>query len=366
MAFFIAHTGLYSLPAIAFDYNDVLYGLGYDLVNYNWSLYAISTSTGLLTMIGPANPGGTWRGMAFHPIDGNLWASTTTTDIWVIDPAHGTPTFVGYTGLFNGTQDLQFDKEGNLYGTSGGDGRISNLISIDQSTGVATVLSSLGFSSVSGLAARIEKPEGSHIGIFPKNVNFNEVMVNSNSALRTVIIRSIGTDTLTVSAITAPALPFSLSKVPSLPAIIPPGEKDSLEVTFLPTRVDTFDATITISSDDPDDPAKVISLSGIGVITGLEDDISQAGPPTRFSLHQNYPNPFNPVTAIRYEVPVTGRVSLKIYDILGREVTTLVDGVKTAGRYTVEWNAANLPSGVYLYRMQAGSFTATRKVVLIK
>ena len=91
-----------------------------------------------------------------------------------------------------------------------------------------------------------------------------------------------------------------------------------------------------------------------------------SGIPTRFYLHQNYPNPFNPLTTIRYEIPVTGPVKIKIYDMLGREVLKLVDEVKAPGIYTIAWNAANLPSGVYLYRLQANSFTATKKVVLIK
>jgi hypothetical protein len=80
----------------------------------------------------------------------------------------------------------------------------------------------------------------------------------------------------------------------------------------------------------------------------------------------NYPNPFNPTTTIRYDLPVDARVSLKIYDILGREIMTLVDGFVAAGYHHVELDASKLASGVYFYRLTAGSFTAVRKMLLLQ
>ena len=88
--------------------------------------------------------------------------------------------------------------------------------------------------------------------------------------------------------------------------------------------------------------------------------------PTEYALYQNYPNPFNPMTVIRYDVKQTGLVSVKIFDILGREVATLVSEIVPAGSYTVTWDASNLPSGIYLYRMEASGFEQTRKLVLVK
>lgn len=99
------------------------------------------------------------------------------------------------------------------------------------------------------------------------------------------------------------------------------------------------------------------TLTAIGDETGL---------PQEYSLGQNYPNPFNPATMIRYDVKETGHVSLKIYDMIGNEVATLVNETKQAGRYDVSFDASGLASGVYLYKMQAGSFTMTRKLVLMK
>jgi hypothetical protein len=88
--------------------------------------------------------------------------------------------------------------------------------------------------------------------------------------------------------------------------------------------------------------------------------------PIYFSLLQNYPNPFNPNTKINYNVPKSVFVTIKVYDVLGKEVTTLVNENKPVGNYSVEFNANKLVSGVYFYRMQAGNFIQTKKLILVK
>jgi hypothetical protein len=85
-----------------------------------------------------------------------------------------------------------------------------------------------------------------------------------------------------------------------------------------------------------------------------------------FSLGQNYPNPFNPGTMIKFDIPKSALVKLTIYDVLGKEVAVLVNENLTAGSYSAELNASNLPSGVYFYKLSAGDYTATKKMVLIK
>ena len=92
----------------------------------------------------------------------------------------------------------------------------------------------------------------------------------------------------------------------------------------------------------------------------------QSNVPNTFSLSQNFPNPFNPSTTIKYRVKETSKVQLKVFNILGNEVETLVSGLKPAGNYEVTWNAVNLPSGIYFYQLRAGSFTDTKKMVLLK
>jgi hypothetical protein len=85
-----------------------------------------------------------------------------------------------------------------------------------------------------------------------------------------------------------------------------------------------------------------------------------------YALYQNYPNPFNPTTTIYFALPSKSFVTLKVFDILGREVSTIVSEEMSTGNYTREWNAANRSSGIYFYRLQAGSFTETKKLILLK
>lgn len=88
--------------------------------------------------------------------------------------------------------------------------------------------------------------------------------------------------------------------------------------------------------------------------------------PVIFSLSQNYPNPFNPTTKIKFQLPQMSKVKLTVYDVLGRELKTLVSEEKPAGTYEVEFDGTNLPSGVYFYRIEAGQYTATKKLILLK
>lgn len=102
------------------------------------------------------------------------------------------------------------------------------------------------------------------------------------------------------------------------------------------------------------------------VLTSVENDVM----PQTFSLDQNYPNPFNPSTKIQYTIGNAGLVSLKVYDVLGHEVVTLVNSNQEAGSYTVPFNTSeaklNLSSGVYFYRLETGSFVSTKKLILMK
>ena len=100
-------------------------------------------------------------------------------------------------------------------------------------------------------------------------------------------------------------------------------------------------------------------------IVGVDDN-NHNPLPTEFKLFQNYPNPFNPATKIRWQLPVSSWQTLKIYDVLGNEIVKLVDEYKPAGSYEIEFNASSLPSGVYFYKIHAGSFVQTKKMILLK
>jgi hypothetical protein len=100
-------------------------------------------------------------------------------------------------------------------------------------------------------------------------------------------------------------------------------------------------------------------------ITGIKNTNSNINP-LYFKLSQNYPNPFNPSTIINFSLTKSDKVSLKIYDLLGREVSTLVNEYKPAGNYSVNFKATNLSSGVYIYKLQAGEFVKNAKMILLK
>ncbi len=112
------------------------------------------------------------------------------------------------------------------------------------------------------------------------------------------------------------------------------------------------------------------ALRGIGIRTDslgqLSAEIRTVSTPKEYQLNQNYPNPFNPSTVIEFAIPTADNVSLKIYDVLGREVATLLNERRNAGAHRVSFNATTLSSGTYFYRLQSGGFTQTKKMILVK
>ncbi|NUM74601.1 T9SS type A sorting domain-containing protein, partial [candidate division KSB1 bacterium] len=150
-------------------------------------------------------------------------------------------------------------------------------------------------------------------------------------------------------------------------------------VTF-PVGSTTQTITVVVNGDAVNEPdetffvnlsgavnATIVDTQGQGTITGTTA-VSEAEKviPTEFSLNQNYPNPFNPSTTILYALPKTAFVRLTVINPLGNEVETLVSATQVAGEYEINWNPKNLASGVYLYRIQAGEFVETRKMVLMR
>lgn len=117
--------------------------------------------------------------------------------------------------------------------------------------------------------------------------------------------------------------------------------------------------------------APALRLDGIRIATTWNalltaTDVEETSIPTKYELNQNYPNPFNPSTVINYQLPEAGNVTLKVYDVLGNEVSTLVNEFKQAGVYNAKFANSNLSSGIYLYRLQAGSFVSVKRMMLIK
>jgi L-ascorbate metabolism protein UlaG (beta-lactamase superfamily) len=127
------------------------------------------------------------------------------------------------------------------------------------------------------------------------------------------------------------------------------------------TYSDAFVARFTSPNKLVVHPGETIAL--VHVPTGV---IVKKTAPSRFELNQNYPNPFNPSTRIEFSLPGSSFVSLKIYNMLGKEVSTLISENLQAGNYSRQWNAISLSSGIYFYQLQAGKYTDTKKLILIK
>jgi len=123
-----------------------------------------------------------------------------------------------------------------------------------------------------------------------------------------------------------------------------------------------FYVMVTIS-DGSLSETKISTLITNPTIVGVEDNGSI---PTKFNLHQNYPNPFNPTTAIKFEIPKESYVTLRVYNSIGKDVAELVNRELSAGQYQISFDAKDLPSGIYYYKLQAGEFTQTRKMLLVK
>ncbi len=166
---------------------------------------------------------------------------------------------------------------------------------------------------------------------------------------------------------------YDLHSYVEMPHFISPTDLhiDPNFATYIESRGTPIAEVLTdIDGDIRDDDSTDIGADEFDGIVGVEDEKSL---PTEFALLQNYPNPFNPTTVISYQLPVSSDVTIKVFDILGNEIATLVNEYKPAGRYEVEFstsghsgNVRNLTSGVYFYKLQSGQYTTVKKMILMK
>jgi hypothetical protein len=157
---------------------------------------------------------------------------------------------------------------------------------------------------------------------------------------------------------------FLLDSVSSLSV----NDSSFVKIGFIPGSVKSFDDTLWIHND-AFDSALVIVLHGKGVHSLGTDGFGNL--PTEYMLHQNYPNPFNPTTVIKYDLPEGRSTVIQVYDILGKQIRTLIKGHEEAGFKTKVWDGTDdlgrpVSAGVYLYQIQAGEFNQTRKMLLLK
>jgi hypothetical protein len=115
-------------------------------------------------------------------------------------------------------------------------------------------------------------------------------------------------------------------------------------------------------------PQSIVFDPGNWILKDLQGvtEVNDLSIPVQYSLKQNYPNPFNPTTTIEFSLPKNGNVTLKVFNVLGKEVATLVNGPVESGTHKINFDASTLNSGVYFYRIDAGSFVDTKKMILLK
>lgn len=214
--------------------------------------------------------------------------------------------------------------------------------------------------------------------------DFGSVAVDADSVIHTFTIKNVGSTDLRLLGIihlldqSNPWIPPYIGitgtnasdfKVISEPSgTIAPGDSTVFQISFNPSGLGTRTAKVYFPNSDWSKAPFDFVIQGEGVeVTSVEEENSDENKiPDKFGLLQNYPNPFNPSTRIQYQVSGISQVTLKVYNILGNEIATLVDEYKPAGTYVVNFNAANLPSGMYFYRLQAGNFAETKQMLLLK
>jgi len=204
------------------------------------------------------------------------------------------------------------------------------------------------------------------ISASPFNVVYDTLNVNDTASYY-VAVMNYGTSSLNITSVTSNLSQFI---VESFPTSVPASELRFIKIKFNPTvQNQTYNGILTIQNSDS---AITVNLKGfcrasIGVIN-ISYEV-----PSEYKLFQNFPNPFNPVSIIRYAIAKNGKwkmenslVTLKVFNINGKEVGTLVNETQTPGTYEVSFDASSLPSGIYYYKLTAGSFTDVKKMIVLK
>jgi hypothetical protein len=364
-ATFLSHTGLFYPDAMAFNGSDILHAAARDS-----NLYIVDEQSGSTTLIGPM--GAAIKGIAFDPISGGLFGSSDADGIYRINLNTGEAVLVGLTGLGGTTPDIHFDQDGNLYGTKSGTGS-HNLISISKATGAGTIIGSIGFTAVTALSARLtiasaEPVPCEAISFFAAKCNQNgagQAMVrilnsteHSGKTMEFLLddelypVTLVDNGTHTIGKLQVPGAGFGQHTVT---LANPPGCYEPI----------SFNCQVLADSKD----AEFDLLWSEFEL--LEPPGSSSQIPGETILLDNYPNPFNPSTTFRYSLGHPGDVSIRVYDMLGQLVRTVVDATQNEGYHETQWDGrdntgAIVASGIYVYRMVAGSYVETKRMLMMK
>jgi len=307
------------------------------------SLYAVNPSTGIATLIGGLGVG----------LIGDLAVDPTTKTLYGVLAGSSTLARIDPIGI-GGIQDvtipaadisaIAFSPAGTLYGGT----MQGTLLRIDPGSGdtafvgtAAIQYASLAFSPSGELFASVRPP------IFNKDAIYR-IDTTSGSA---TLIGKTGDNAVTQSIAFAPS--------GEMYGLKGTGSQENKIIMIDPATGAGTEVGLTGISGLQ--AIAMINVVATSIEGGFSDEI-----PGKFDLSQNYPNPFNPTTTIEYTLPHAGYVTLKVYNVLGEEVASLVAGDHAAGTFTATWDATGMSSGVYFYRLTAGEYVQTRKMVLMR
>jgi len=294
---------------------------------------------------------------------GNNWdftglQSTETYDFMCIDPATS-PYINEFAGANIGTYAME-----NYQGTPAEVWSFFNLSSSALNNMGQAVISS---SFPGSLITTKNNPAGTYLQLpatfntswsqsYVSTTYFNGTPLSSSNISTNIVVDGWGTMTLPGGS------SFDALRIRESTTV--DGTTTTVQYMFLAKN----GASVTVEASDPNPPnSGVIDAVWYDWNLSYLSDVEQiSGLPSDFSLSQNYPNPFNPTTKIEYSIPQESFVQLKIYDILGNEVATVVNQEQTAGTYRADFNAQNLSSGLYIAKLQAGNFSKSIKMTLLK
>ncbi len=193
-------------------------------------------------------------------------------------------------------------------------------------------------------------------------IDFGNVGIGSNKDM-SFAVQCMGGDTLKINTINIANSKFMV--VGSSQYNIPFTQTSNITIKFTPNGLGK-DSTQIILTSNTTKGLDTLKAYGTGTLPTTSIHPEKNFVPTEYSISQNYPNPFNPSTLINYQLPISSYVTLKVYDMLGKEVATLVNGEKKVGVYEVNFDGSQLSGGIYFYRLTAGKFSEIKKMVLVK
>jgi hypothetical protein len=269
---------------------------------------------------------------------------------------------VNYGGFFTQTQESVF-REWNKFDTVGVvESNRNNAIALLQLKRNPYIDHPEFVDRIYSFATSNTRPTYAELKVLPLKVEFDSTKI-SEFATQQVYIANSGTAQLNIDSITISDSRFSLSLNSNS---IESFSSEKALLQFHPDSLLSYNALLKVYTNDG---VKEIVLTGIGKDNTVDVE-NEINTPLTYSLEQNYPNPFNPSTTIQYAISDRQFVTLKVYDLIGKEIATLVNEFKPAGSYDVEFNSVssikNLASGIYFYRLQAGDYVKTKKMTLLK